>query len=199
MVWDCLEALGADAAKQELEIQLAWFLQRVTGVAELRFQNGSDFADAATRDWIATYVMPHLEPAQPVSEIEYSVVLPEWDAVLQEAKTHLRGGGLKPAIQKLKQGLRNAQGGREQLYWRLTMARLCYNAKKYDLAKAQLEALDYQLQQSSLHLWEPKVTLEILQLLYGCYGLLPPSHEFRERNEQIYRRLCHLDLEVVLE
>jgi type VI secretion system protein VasJ len=35
--------------------------------------------------------------------------------------------------------------------------------------------------------------------LHGCYTSLPQGHEVRERKEEIYRRLCHLDLEVVLE
>jgi type VI secretion system protein VasJ len=29
--------------------------------------------------------------------------------------------------------------------------------------------------------------------------LLPQNHAVRERKEEIYRRLCHLDLDVVLE
>lgn len=199
LVWECLNALGADAAKRELEIHFALFLQRLPGIAELRFHDGTEFADAATREWITACVTPHLEPASAVQQVAVSDGSPAWDAVLKESISMLRRGGLRPAIQKLKQGLQGAQGGRERFRWQLSMARLCHQAKKYELAKAQLEALDEQLQRSALHMWEPNLALEVLHLLHACYGLLPPDHEARERKEEIYRRLCHLDIEVVLE
>lgn len=199
MVCECLEALGADAVKQELEVHVALFLKRLPGIDKLRFQDGTEFADAATLDWIAMSVTPHLEPASMVQQIPALNASPAWGVALQEAMSTLRSGGLKAAIQKLKQGLQSAQGGRERFYWQLTMARLCHQAKKHDLAKAQLEVLDEQLQQSGLHIWEPELVLEVLHLLHVSYGLLPQGHEVRERKEEIYRRLCHLDLEVVLE
>jgi type VI secretion system protein VasJ len=41
--------------------------------------------------------------------------------------------------------------------------------------------------------------LQVLHLLHTCCELLPQNHVVRERKDEIYRRLCHLDLEVVLE
>ena len=72
-------------------------------------------------------------------------------------------------------------------------------AKKYELAKTQLEALDQALHDLGLHAWEPDLSLEVLNLLHSCCELLPQNHAVRERKDEIYRRLCHLDLEVVLE
>ena len=61
------------------------------------------------------------------------------------------------------------------------------------------EALDHELQQAGLHQWEPDLALEVLRLLHSCCELLPQNHAVRERKDEVYRRLCHLDLEVVLE
>jgi type VI secretion system protein VasJ len=199
LVWECLEALGADAAKRELEIHFALFLQRLPGIAELRFHDGTGFADELTRNWITACVTPHLEPSGVAQSTPVSDAAPAWDLALREAASFLRRGGLKAAIQKLRQGYRHAHGARDRFFWQLNMARLCHQAKKYDLARAQLEALDEQLQQSDLHHWEPDLALEVLRLLYVCYGSLPLDQETRERKEVIYRRLCHLNLEVVLE
>ena len=102
-------------------------------------------------------------------------------------------------MQQLKQGLAKACGGRERFYWQLALARVCLAAKKYELAKTQLESLDHILQTSSLGDWEPDLALEVLRLLHSCCELLPQNHAVRESKEGIYRRLCHLDLEVVLE
>src|SRR5690606_41098641 len=85
----------------------------------------------------------------------------------------LRKDRLKPAVQQLKKGLATARGGRERFFWQLTLARLCYQAKKYELAKTQLETLDQTLKATGLADWEPDLALEILRLLHSCCELLP--------------------------
>src|SRR5690606_15454864 len=52
LAWECLQELNAEPAMREVEIQLALFLQRVPGLEELRFHDGTPFADAETRAWI---------------------------------------------------------------------------------------------------------------------------------------------------
>lgn len=201
LVWLCLQELQAEQAMREVEIQLALFLQRMKGLEMLRFHDGSPFADAQTRAWISAQVMPHVQPpsstAPPVaSEQELRLA---WDVALQDNLPRLRKEGLKPAVQALKQGLASAQGGRERFFWHLALARLCVAAKKYELAKTQLESLDQTLQAGGLSDWEPDLVLEVMRLLYSCCELLPQNHAVRERKEEVHRRLCHLDIEVVLD
>ncbi|WP_407294436.1 type VI secretion system protein TssA [Stutzerimonas zhaodongensis] len=201
LAWECLSELGADQAMREVEIQLALFLQRMPGLDELRFHDGTPFADAETRAWISARVMPHVQPAQITSEppSNQGAAKPAWEDALQEVLPQLRKDGLKSAVQKLKLGLNQARGGRERFFWQLTLARLCFQAKKYDLAKTQLESLDQTLQATGLGDWEPDLALEVLRLLHSCCELLPQNHAVRESKDEIYRRLCHLDLEVVLD
>jgi type VI secretion system protein VasJ len=201
LVWECLQELNAEAAMVEVEMQLALFLQRVPGLDELRFHDGVPFADAETRAWIGASVMPHRQPpsAEPTVQVGASGELPAWEIALQAALPRLRKDGLKPAVQQLKQGMAQAQGGRARFFWQLALARLCSAAKKHELAKTQLESLDQTLQASGLGEWEPDLALEVLRLLHNCYELLPQNHAIRERKEEIHRKLCHLDLEVVLD
>lgn len=201
LTWECLHELDAELPMREVEIQLALFLQRMPGLDELRFHDGAPFADAETRAWISARVMPHVQPAQVPSESVGSQgsTTPAWEEALQAVLPQLRKDGLKSAVQKLKQGLNQARGGRERFFWQLTLARLCFQAKKYDLAKTQLESLDQTLQTSGLGDWEPDLALEVLRLLHSCCELLPQNHAVRESKDEIYRRLCHLDLEVVLD
>lgn len=201
LAWECLSELDAEQAMREVEIQLALFLQRMPGLDELRFHDGVPFADAETRAWISARVMPHVQPTQSPSELasNQSGSMPAWEEALQDVLPHLRKDGLKSAVQKLKLGLNQARGGRERFFWQLTLARLCFQAKKYDLAKTQLESLDHSLQVSGLGDWEPDLALEVLRLLHSCCELLPQNHAVRESKDEIYRRLCHLDLEVVLD
>ncbi len=199
MVWECLQGLHADQAMREVEIHLALFLQRLPGIIELRFHDGTPFADAATRVWVSAHVIPHLQTASVPRKVEVAHTQPAWELALEEVLPVLRKDGLKAAVPILKQGLQNAQGGRVRFCWQFALARLCFLGKKYELAKAQLETLDQTLQESGLHAWEPDLALQVLHLLHSCCELLPQNHAVREHKEDIYRRLCHLDLEVVLE
>ncbi len=186
---------------REVEIQLALFLLRVPGLDELRFHDGTPFADAETRAWIASRVMPHVQPEKAAKEPTISThgSTSTWEQALADVLPELRKDGLKRAVQQLKQGLNHAKGGRERFRWQLTLARLCLHAKKYDLAKTQLESLDQTLTATGLGDWEPDLALEVLRLLHHCCEVLPQNHAVRESKDEIYRRLCHLDLEVVLD
>ncbi|MCJ0975659.1 type VI secretion system protein TssA [Pseudomonas sp. PS1] len=201
IAWECLQQLDAEQAMREVEIQLALFLLRLPGLDELRFHDGTPFADAETRAWIAARVMPHVQPEKAANEPMISAhgSTPTWEQALADVLPELRKDGLKRAVQQLKQGLNHAKGGRERFHWQLTLARLCLHAKKYDLAKTQLESLDQTLTATGLGDWEPDLALEVLRLLHHCCEVLPQNHAVRESKDEIYRRLCHLDLEVVLD
>jgi type VI secretion system protein VasJ len=201
LAWQCLQELDAEQAMREVEILLALFLQRMNGLEELRFHDGSAFADGQTRAWLSSHVMPHLQApvATSTPAANDSGSQPAWEIALQETLPKLRKDGLKAAVQQLKLGLAKARGGRERFFWQLSLARLCFSAKKYELAKTQLESLDQTLQASGLGDWEPDLALDVLRMLHSCCELLPQNHALRESKEEIYRRLCHLDLEVVLD
>lgn len=199
MVWECLQGLGAELAMREVEIHFALLIQRLPGIIELRFHDGTPFADPATHAWINAHVMPRVQSPDTPYKVEAASTGPVWELALDGALPILRTEGLKAAVHILKQGLHAAHGGRAQFFWQFAMARLCFIAKKYDLAKTQLEILDHQLHSSGLNAWEPGLALEVLHLLHSCCELLPQNQAVRERKDEVHRRLCHLDLEVVLE
>jgi type VI secretion system protein VasJ len=197
-VWECLQTLQADLAMTELEVHFALLLQRLPGLVQLRFHDGTPFADSVTRGWINTQVTRHLQGSvSPQSALDAQTA--PWDKALHDVMPVLRTDGFKAAVRSLKQGMQSATGDRARFHWRLGQARLCVLAGKHDLAKVQLEHLDHELQQSGLQRWEPELAVEVLQLLRGCCDVLPQSHSVRERKEDVHRRLCHFDLEAVLE
>lgn len=200
LAWQCLQGLNNEAAMHELERQLASLLQRLPALETLHFHDGTPFANSETRSWISSRVLAQgLAPADADSPHTETSCTATWDAALQEALTLLRSDGLKVAVQHLKQSSQQAAGGRDRFHWKLTQARLCYHARQYELAGTQLDSLDQLLRASGLEEWEPDLSLEVLSLLHRCCERLPQQQALRERKEEIYRRLCHLDLEVVLD
>jgi type VI secretion system protein VasJ len=85
LAWECLNELDAEQAMREVEIQLALFLQRMAGLDELRFHDGTPFAGGETRSWLSARVMPHVQPAQAPSEslANQSGATPAWEEALQ--------------------------------------------------------------------------------------------------------------------
>lgn len=200
--WECLHALQAEQSMREVEFQLALFLQRVPGLEELQFYDGTPFADPQTRLWIRASVLPHLKANEPPPDLhpkngDGTTAL--WEQSLQNALPNLQASGLKVAVQQFKKEMRMAGSRREHFHWQLALARLSFHAKKYELARVQLTALDKLLHSSGLNDWEPDLALDVLNLLHTCCELLPQNHEVREHKEEIHRRLCHLDVEVVLD
>lgn len=198
MVWECLQALGAEASMRELEIQLAIFLYRLPGITQLRFQGGRPFADPATLKWIATQVTPQLSSERKPERVSEPAGLPRWEVVLDEQIPLVRRDGIKPAVQLFKEHINSAFGDRARFHWRWSLAQLCYQAKHYELAKSQLEVLEEQLRAAGLTEWEPELYLDVLRLLYATCELLPQNKVVREYKEDLYRRLSHLDTEAVL-
>ncbi|MBM7063361.1 type VI secretion system protein TssA [Pseudomonas sp. UL073] len=197
LVWQCLQLLGAPIAMREVEGQLALFLQRLDGVETLHFHDGTPFADAETLVWIATQVRP--QPLAPLDSNRSAADAPAWTQALDTGRATLRQHNLKAAVRLLKDGMRTARGGREQFFWQLTLARLCVEASRYELAKPLLESLDRQLLSTGVADWEPDLALEVLQLLHSCCQRLTRKNDPGDQQHEIHRRLCRLDLEAVLD
>ena len=198
LAWRCLEALGAQPAMEEVETQLHHLLTRLPGLEELRFHDGEPFADTDTRHWIGSRVMAASSHPQTTTCEATSEAGAPWELALQDALALLKKDGLRAAMQLLLQGTRQSHGERARFHWQLAEARLCYHARQHDIAYARLDALQQTLQSAGLDRWEPNLNLEVLRLLHACCELLPQSQLVRDRREEIFHRLCHFDLEVVL-
>lgn len=202
IAWQCLYALDAAAAMYEIEIQLAMLLKRLPGLEQLSFHDHTPFADDDTRSWISAQVLPHTDVngahAQGPANSMGDTALP-WEEVLATAVQQLRKGSLKAGVQLIKQAMPNATSERERFHWQLAQARLCLQARQYDLAWRQLESLYQLLQDANLERWEPELALSVLQLLLNCCDKLPGNPALRERKSEIYRRVCHLDLETAID
>ena len=142
--------------------------------------------------------MRHVRKPEP-SNVVAEVTSEPWEIALQAVMPCLRKDGLKAAVGVLKQGLQGACNDRTRFHWRLALARLCVAVGKHDLARIQLEHLDLQLQRTGLESWEPTLAVQVCQLLCRCYDLLPQNQALRDCKDALHRRLCHFDLEAVLE
>ncbi len=199
LAWQCLDALGAEAAMRTLEQHLAGLLQRLPGLENLSFFDGTPFAAQETLSWIDSRITS--SKIQPTQTSAYSSVTSDaaWDVAFQEARALLTKDGLEAALSRLAEGSRQSRGGRDRVQWQIATARLCRQAGKHDLARNLLEAAEQQLSVSGMADLEPGLLVQVMRLLLDCYEHLPVNTAVRQRRDEIFQRLCHLDFEVVLE
>jgi hypothetical protein len=140
MAWVCLPALNSEMSLREVGIHFALLIQRLPGIIELRYHDGAPFADSATCAWINANVMLHLQAANAPHKVEVNDTRSAGELTLEEVLPILRKDGLKAALQILKQGPQSAQGWCVRFFWLFALVQLCFMAKKYEMAKTQIES-----------------------------------------------------------
>lgn len=199
-----LEALGLpfEEARRSVVAELAHFVQRFPGVIELKFSDGTPFADDQTRLWIEAEVLTKYreKPEGRVASPEVAPAEePPWMQVGEEAKILALKGKFVEGVALLQEGQKSTASERERFLWRLERAKFCFETGYLDLAIPQLEFLDEQVECFSLEEWEPALSLEVAQILLLCYYRLMEKTKrsdakLVERTERLYARLCRLDL-----
>lgn len=190
-----LEALGYAAARAALVGQTAAFLKRFPSVAGLAFENGTPFADPATRMWISDELLGGGSKGGGDG----------LGAELDEARATARGlaakGSLGDAAAVFEDARNHAVGARARFLWDLERARLCLDAGRPDLAMALLLYLDKLACEASLDNWDPSVCVDLTVLLLRADAAKAeePDAERTARRREWQMRLSRLDMRVAVE
>ena len=146
-----------DAWAQIVQRDLGMLLERLPGLEQLRWSDGSVFADETTREWISQQVSGN-RPAQwlaaaPVAEQDDILALQD------EALAQAESQGVELALAWLA-ARPEAHGGRERWLLRLLMARVAEQYGKHELAVHLLGELEQVAQRQLLVQWEPQLVFE---------------------------------------
>jgi type VI secretion system protein VasJ len=161
-----LSGMGARHKSCARTIALATvaFLDRVPGLLDLTFSDGSPFADAATQAWIAS----ETAPAERRSEGNGQTEQPDWEEGLRDARAKMADGKAEEALALLATGANAARDGRARFFWKLAQARLCVEAGVVPIALATLQSLNDLVDHHDLEAWEPAAVAESTALLHRC-------------------------------
>lgn len=147
----------ADIAKRDLGM----FLERLPGLEELRWNDGSPFADETTREWIAQ----HVSGNRPQTWLPVASAAPTTDPddilpLESEALAQADSDGVDQALAWLaaRPGIHT---GRQRWLLRLLMARVAEQHGKGELAIHLLGELDATAQRQALAEWEPDLHFEV--------------------------------------
>src|SRR5262249_35589191 len=142
------------------------------GVLDLKFADGTPFADDQTRVWIEGAVSLPLQERPAVTSAastDNGAQPPPWVQAAQEAKQLAAQGRVMEGATLLQSGQQQAASQRERFLWRLQQARFCAEVGLLEVAVPQLEFLGEQAERFALDEWEPRLSLEVVQLLLQCY------------------------------
>jgi type VI secretion system protein VasJ len=205
-----LEAQGKEfsPAVDAVVNELATTLKRVPDVIKLKTSGGIPFADDATKKWIAKKVMAasggiDIGPTADSgggARVRGGEAFPE---AQREARKHARGGKLSQALRLLAEGAARTERLEDRITWKLESARVSMQAGRFEMALAQLEALDDELKRASIEDWDPALCAEILRDLLRCRQQVAQSGDFPPaelaRSRELMGRLCRLDVVSALE
>ncbi len=194
-----LEALGgewslcAEAVKQEL----ALFLKRLPGLEALSYDDGTPFADSATRDWIEGEVMAALGgdgSAKPRSGKKKSEIGQE----TEEAEKFFAQEKLADALGVYRAGLASDSNAKNNFQRKLRMADLCVRGGKPSIALAIGEELKKVVDQGWLEAWDPEACIALFTLLRKAYQAvgdtgMDPTGTLPVRALEALSRLARLD------
>jgi type VI secretion system protein VasJ len=173
-------------------------VRRLPEILDLSFEDGRPFASPETRKWLDARLARGEEAGPGEKE--------GWSALLESALAEARR--LSPK-KKLAEGLACLKSvavcsEKERLSLRLTMARLCLEGGRPDLALPALDDLAKRVEEESLHLWDPSLALGIWKTSLEAGRLFAPkatgdeAETLRNKMTDLRTLICRADPEAAV-
>ncbi|MDD9179288.1 MULTISPECIES: type VI secretion system protein TssA [Aliivibrio] len=194
MVWEILTELKHDDAAQSVIDQLTLLLKKTPDIITLKFDDGSEFANASTKAWLEQQCSEAKStPVSSQSSFIESNTKSEWDSTLRDAQEQLLQSSLSEALHPLILGHHHSRSAREAFFWQFSQAKLLSHAKKFDLAIPLLRWLDTKFSGSVLRDWDPVLEERLLELWLSCQNQQPVKEQDKAVMAQLRERLCCLN------
>lgn len=205
---NALESFGAShaPARQAVINELGLFLRRLPELVNLKYADGTPFANDQTRLWIEQEVMAAHQANGAGANAAGAEVPGEdtpWIAAQSEARQFAAKGKMNEALALFQNGYAQSPAQRARFCWGLAQARFCLDAGLVQAALPQLEHLEQLSTRYALEEWEPMLSLEVARVLLVCYAQTAEKNKklkdsLAPKAEQLFARICRLDLGAAL-
>lgn len=163
-----LARLGHTAARNAVLHEVRALVSRLPSVVELKFSDGTPFADTATRAWIESEVIPAGEPGTNAGGGGGGG--DTWRSLLEAVAADARPDDPLDLFARLDAALTAERDPRRRFLWSMALAQACLDAGQSALARAQLERLDQQFRALGLDAWEPSLGADLAAALARAGG-----------------------------
>ena len=194
LIANSLEALGGEflKASNALISELKQFLNRLPGIIELQYTDGTPFADEQTSLWLKTQVLVE----ESASSSEQSDIISE---LQQEAQKLAASGKLSEGLHLLKSS--SAQSLRDSFRIKLASAELVAQSGQSKVAIPLLERLINESKTINALDWETDFTIKAYSILVQAYEKLEDEDaaEKQQQKADAFDQLCWFDPTAVAE
>ena len=200
LVAEALARLGSgfDRARQAVCQETAFLLERLPGLEELSFSDGSPFAALETRRWLKGIAFrAATSDASPLTMEEDSVTGPGKEEVIAakiaELQQMVHRGQLIESLEVVQGKLRNSTSQRENLLWRLSLSKMLMDVGKARLALPHLEQVLKDIAGHGLELYDPGLAMRGLKLAWLAFEG-QPEQRFKDRAQDVLHQIGRLDM-----
>lgn len=207
--WTALKGMGPEfaPAAEAVAMEVRSLLKRLPELPDLAFAGGQPLAAEPTRAWIRETVLaaPGGGGAKPSGGLALAAEGGEPEGLAEardQAAALVAENRLGEAVRLFEHGAARAVRARERAAWKVAVAQLCADAGRNDVALAQIEALQDDLQSTSLEAWDPELASQMLRLHLAARQKAVPagaSPEEQQKTRELLRRLARLDAAAALE
>lgn len=195
------------AAASAVEAQVRALVAAHPHVGDAEFEDGTPTANGESKQWLrergpafdlAATVTP-MRPAAPVLVDSHDAADTATPRRRDEALALARAGRTSDALALLQEEITAATSGRERFLCKLDMAEICLESERTALAYPLLDELAETIERARLEEWEDKdLVARAWTALVTCCRLLESNPEAQARGQEIFRRLCRLDVSKAL-
>jgi type VI secretion system protein VasJ len=201
-VSEALTNLGEkyQGAKEAVHQETAFLIQRLSGLENLAFSNGTPFADSTTKQWLKEISFKAgsqvSEPTPPAS-VQKGEGEDTIEKEMSEAQNLIKKGKLVEAVDRLQQKLHNSSSQKERLLWRLALSQLLLNTKQTKLVLPTLEEILKDIDNYRLEEYDPYLALKGLKMIW--LGMSSQSDQAsKDKAMNVLNRIAKLDLTEVI-
>jgi len=210
--YTALRGMGPEfvPASEAVAVEVRGLLQRLPELADLQFAGGRPLAGDAARAWVRETVLAAPGGggggARPSGGLQLAAEGGEPEGLAEareQAAALVADNRLGEAVRLFEAGAARAIKARERAAWKVAVAQLCADAGRHDVALAQLEALQDDLQSTTLEAWDPELASQMLCLLLTARAKAVPAGaaapEEHAKTRELLRRLARLDAAAALD
>jgi type VI secretion system protein VasJ len=176
-----------NAAREAVCMETALYVQRLQGVENLSFSDGTPFANRETKTWLKTIRLGGREqqPTAPIDSAGMDALVAD---AFNKARASLQEKKLAEAIQLFQCPFRSADSGRNKLIWQIALSRFLIDVGKPDLARPHLHGIMDRIDRFGLDQWEPALALSGLKTVYEGMKEVD-SDESKELLKNVFDRI----------
>ncbi len=171
---NALESKGGSysTAASDIKYYLSRLIKRLPELPKLKFAGGEvPFAEKDTLKWldqISVTAASGPTGADQGSSAAPVIVDQSYDGINQEYEEAVKDlpKNFEQKLESMQQGLNAEERMKGKFLRRLNIARFCYEAKQYNVAKVKLEELNRMIEGLNLADWEPALCTAVWQSLY---------------------------------